>query len=46
MSSLIDYKEVREQIKNRILSTRQQAALNDFLEELRKESYIKVFVTL
>jgi peptidyl-prolyl cis-trans isomerase SurA len=41
--SLIEYKEVRENIHNKIRDQKYQQAVNEFLEQLKKESYIKIY---
>jgi peptidyl-prolyl cis-trans isomerase SurA len=40
---LIDYKEVREKIKNILLQRRQGIELKKLLDQLKKESYIKIY---
>lgn len=41
--SLIEYKEVREKIHNQIRDKKYQQAVKEIIEELKKESYIKVY---
>jgi len=42
-SKLIEYKKVREEIKNRLTGIQQEKELKKFLERLKKESYIKIY---
>lgn len=41
--SLIEYKEVREKIHNQIRDKKYQQAVKEIIEELKKESYIKIY---
>ena len=43
-ATLQEYKDVREQIKNTLMQQRQEAALEEYLDRLRKESYIKIHI--
>jgi len=42
-ASLIEYKEVRDNIKNILLSKKQNIELAKFIKQLKKESYIKIY---
>ena len=40
---LVSYEQVREKIKNNLLQEKQEVELQKFIEELKKESYIKIY---
>jgi len=42
-SKLIEYKKVREEIKNKLLRIEQEKELINLIERLKKESYIKIY---
>jgi parvulin-like peptidyl-prolyl isomerase len=42
-SELVSYEQVREKIKNNLLQEKQEVELQKFIEELKKESYIKIY---
>ncbi len=42
-SKLIEYKKVREEIKNKLMRIEQEKELINLIERLKKESYIKIY---
>jgi peptidyl-prolyl cis-trans isomerase SurA len=40
---LVEYEQVREKIKNKLLLDKQEVELKKYIEKLKKESYIKIY---
>ena len=42
-SQLVEYKSVREEIENRLKLAEQEKLLKEYVEQLKKESHIKIY---